>query len=139
MGDLGGGSLERVELNGGKLGRATTLALAPLRLMESCGDDRQKARRMIDKTLEAVDWLGEGRGRAFYPVGGTWRNLARLHIQQHRYPLHAIHGHTIPYANARGLTRLITRLGDRKSAGEGTRVSVRVALGVRRITKKTNT
>src|SRR3546814_6485211 len=52
MGDLGGGSLELVELNGGKLGRSTTLALGPLRLMENCGDDRQKARRMIDKSLD---------------------------------------------------------------------------------------
>ncbi|HEY9548325.1 MAG TPA: Ppx/GppA family phosphatase [Kiloniellaceae bacterium] len=117
MGDLGGGSLELVELNGGKLGRSTTLPLAPLRLIESCGDDRQKARRTIDKTLATVDWLGEGRGRAFYPVGGTWRNLARLHIQQHRYPLHAIHGHTIPYEDARGLTRLISRLGRASLSG----------------------
>src|SRR3546814_15458543 len=92
MGDLGGGSLELVELNGGKLGRSTTLPLAPLRLIESCGDDRQKARRTIDKTLATVDWLGEGRGRAFYPVGGTWRNLARLQLQQHRHTLHAKSG-----------------------------------------------
>jgi len=117
MGDLGGGSLELVEVNGGRVGRSTTLALGPLRLMESCGDDRQKARRLIDKALATVDWLPAGKGRTFYPVGGTWRNLARLHIEQHRYPLHAIHGHTIPREEAVSLTRLISRLGKSSLSG----------------------
>jgi exopolyphosphatase/guanosine-5'-triphosphate,3'-diphosphate pyrophosphatase len=117
MGDLGGGSLELVQVDGGRVGRSTTLALGPLRLMESCGDDRQKARRLIDKTLATVDWLETGRGRTFYPVGGTWRNLARLHIEQHRHPLHAIHGHTIAREEAIALTRLISRLGKASLSG----------------------
>lgn len=111
MGDLGGGSLELVEVKDGRVGRWTTLALGPLRLMERCGEDRQKARRLIDKTLAEVDWLESGRGRIFYPVGGTWRSLARLHIEQHRHPLHAIHGHTVPREETVGLMRLISRLG----------------------------
>src|SRR3546814_13207933 len=86
MGDLGGGSLELVELNGGKLGRSTTLPLAPLRLIESCGDDRQQARRTNDKTLATVDWLAEGRGRACYTAGGTCRHLAVLIIQHPHTP-----------------------------------------------------
>lgn len=111
LGDLGGGSLELVEVNAGKIGRATTLALGPLRLMESCGDNRQKARNVIDEVLGRVDWLGVGAGRAFYPVGGAWRNLARLHIEQKQHPLHAIHGHTIPYDEAIKLARLVSRQG----------------------------
>ncbi|MGF1593447.1 MAG: Ppx/GppA family phosphatase [Kiloniellaceae bacterium] len=117
MGDLGGGSLELVEVDAGRVGRSTTLALGPLRLMESCGDDRQKARRLIDKAIAKVDWLAGGRGRTFYPVGGTWRNLARLHIEQHRHPLHAIHGHTVAREEAIALSRLISRLGKSSLAG----------------------
>lgn len=111
LGDLGGGSLELVEVKGGKIGRAITLALGPLRLMESCGDNRQKARTAIDETLSKVEWLTEGEGRTFYPVGGAWRNLARLHIEQKRHPLHAIHGLTIPYDEAIKLARLVSRQG----------------------------
>ncbi|MEQ9609123.1 MAG: exopolyphosphatase [Kiloniellaceae bacterium] len=117
MGDMGGGSLELVEVTNGKVGHSTTTALGPLRLMESCGDDRQKARRLIDKALGKVDWLNSGKGRAFYPVGGTWRNLARLHIEQHRYPLHAIHGHTIPRDEAIALARGVSRLGKSSLSG----------------------
>ena len=117
MGDLGGGSLELVEVNNGKIGHATTLALGPLRLMESCGDDRQTARALIDQTLAKVDWLAAGAGRAFYPVGGAWRNLARLHIEQKRHPLRAIHGHTILSDEAIKLTRLVSRQGKSSLSG----------------------
>ncbi len=117
MGDLGGGSLELVEINQGKIGRATTLALGPLRLMESCGGDRQVARSQVDAALSEVDWLATGKGRSFYPVGGAWRNLARLHIEQKRHPLHAIHGHTIQYREAVKLARLVSRQGKTSLSG----------------------
>jgi len=117
MGDLGGGSLELVEVNGGKIGRSTTLPLGPLRLMERCGDDRRAARSLIDKTFAKLGWIGEGKGRSFYPVGGAWRNLARLHMEQTKYPLHAIHGYTIPRDEGIKLTRLVSRLG--RSSLEG--------------------
>lgn len=117
MGDLGGGSLELVDVKNGKIGAATTLALGPLRLMESCGDNRQKARAKIDEILEAVDWLAAGEGRFFYPVGGAWRNLARLHIEQKRHPLHAIHGHMIASDEAIKLARLVSRQGKSSLSG----------------------
>ncbi len=117
MGDLGGGSLELVEVNDGKVGHSTTLALGPLRLMESCGDDRQAARKLIDKALNKVDWLPAGKGRSFYPVGGAWRNLARLHMEQSHHPLHAIHEYTIRRDDAVKLAQVISRLGKSSLSG----------------------
>ena len=38
-------------------------------------------------------------------VGGTWRNLARLHMEQTRYPLHVMHGYEIDAASHRALPR----------------------------------
>jgi exopolyphosphatase/guanosine-5'-triphosphate,3'-diphosphate pyrophosphatase len=43
-----------------------------------------------------VTWLENGRGRAFYAVGGTWRAIARLHMERTRYPLRVMHGYTMP-------------------------------------------
>ena len=117
MGDLGGGSLELVEVTDGKVGRSTTLPLGPLRLMESCGEDRSAMRKTIDKTLDKVGWLQAGQGRAFYPVGGAWRNLARLHMEQSRHPLHAIHEHTIQSQEAIKLARLLARQGKTSLSG----------------------
>lgn len=117
MGDLGGGSLELVDVSNGEVRHSTTLALGPLRIMESCGDDRQAARDMIDNALAQVDWLAAGKGRSFYPVGGAWRNLARLHMEQSKHPLHAIHEYTINSEDALKLARVVSRLGKSSLSG----------------------
>jgi exopolyphosphatase/guanosine-5'-triphosphate,3'-diphosphate pyrophosphatase len=44
--------------------------------------------------------LDNGRNRAFYAVGGTWRAIARLHMEQTDYPLHVMHGYMMPTEDA---------------------------------------
>lgn len=117
MGDLGGGSLELVELDKGKLGRHVTLPLGPLRLMAAAEEDREKARGIVDKHLGGLDWLADLKGRTFYPVGGSWRTLARVHMEQTHYPLHVIQQYQIGRRQAEDLTRVLSRLGKRSLAG----------------------
>lgn len=116
MGDLGGGSLELVELDRGRLGRHVTLPLGPLRLM-AAAEDRDQARAIVDRHLGALDWLGDLKGRCFYPVGGSWRTLARVHMEQTRYPLHVIQQYAIGRRPAEDLARVLSRLGKRSLAG----------------------
>lgn len=116
MGDLGGGSLELVALEKGAIGDHATLALGPLRLMDASDGDRDKARKIVDQQLEALDWLGDLKGRAFFPVGGAWRSLARIHMEQTRYPLHVIHHYEIGRRAAEDMARVIARLGRRSLA-----------------------
>lgn len=116
MGDLGGGSLELVQLDAGRLGRHVTMPLGPLRLMAAT-EDRDEARAIVDKHLDALDWLGDLKGRTFYPVGGSWRTLARVHMEQTRYPLHVIQQYQIGRRAAEDLARVLSRLGKRSLAG----------------------
>ncbi len=116
MGDLGGGSLELVALDGGRLGQHATLPLGPLRLMESGGGDREEARTRIDEQLATVAWLGDLKGRSFYPVGGAWRTLARIQMEQAGYPLHVIQQYRVDRRHAEDLARVIGRLGRRSLA-----------------------
>ena len=95
MGDLGGGSLELVLLNKGKIAQQVTLPIGPLRLVEATDGDLDAAQKIIDRQLEELDWLEEVKGRTFYPVGGTWRTLAKIHMDQTHYPLHVIHEYRI--------------------------------------------
>ncbi len=111
MGDLGGGSLELVELNGGKIGRSATLGLGPLRLIEHCHGDRKVAKAEIDRQLETVNWLKEAKGRTFFPVGGSWRGLARIHIRQTKYPLTVVHGYEMQSDELESLASLVSGLG----------------------------
>ncbi|TQV80963.1 Ppx/GppA family phosphatase [Denitrobaculum tricleocarpae] len=111
MGDLGGGSLELVELKGGKIGRSATLGLGPLRLIELCHGDRKAAKAEINRQLETVEWLTEAKGRTFYPVGGSWRGLARIHIKQTKYPLTVVHGYEMQSDALQSLASLVSGLG----------------------------
>lgn len=116
MGDLGGGSLELVALDRGKIGEHTTLPLGPVRLMDNLVDDFEQARAVVDRHLDAVPWLPTLRGRSFYPVGGAWRTLARIHMEQNGYPLHVIHHYGIARRQAEDLARVLGRLGRRSLA-----------------------
>lgn len=108
-GDLGGGSLEVVGLDRGVIGRQATLPLGPFRLA-GVGDGKPAAiARHIDGQLAKVPWIAEARGRAFYPVGGNWRALAKMHMEQVRHPLHVIHDYTVPSAEIMEFAGLIGR------------------------------
>jgi exopolyphosphatase / guanosine-5'-triphosphate,3'-diphosphate pyrophosphatase len=116
MGDLGGGSVELVRLAGGTLGEHVTLPLGPLRVGEEAVADRDVARAMIDQHLDGVPWLADLRGGSFYAVGGAWRSLARIHMEQTGHPLHIIQQYRIEREQAEGLLRVMSRLGRRSLA-----------------------
>jgi len=110
IGDLGGGSLELVEICDGHIGRYETLPLGPLRMT---GFGRSALTKEIRRQLESVDWLTEGRGRKFYPVGGAWRNLARIHMDQANYPLHVVHGYSLRRREAQSFAKVVSKLSSR--------------------------
>lgn len=106
MGDLGGGSLELVALEDGKAGERVTLPLGSFRLNE--------ARRggaslevFIAEHLAKLDWLGHANGRALHAVGGAWRALARIHMNQSGYRLRVIDRYTVSRGDMAGVVRLI--------------------------------
>lgn len=107
VGDLGGGSLELVELKNGRIGRTATLPLGPLRL-EGIADP-VALRRHVDDSLGSVDWLPGMRGQPLYVVGGGWRSLARVHMAQTDYPLHIIDNYTVEPDVIREISRVLSR------------------------------
>ena len=86
-GDLGGGSLELIDIVKDRLKEAATAPLGGLSLIDSTGNKIERAADVIDGALERLPWLANGKGRTFYAVGGTWRSLAKLHMDQTNYPL----------------------------------------------------
>ena len=111
LGDLGGGSLDLVALDKGVYGNHATLPVGQLRLQETSGDKPDKAAKIVEKELAKLEWLEEIKGRALYAVGGSWRALARIFIDQTSYPLHVVDHYAIPADEALRLTRLIAHLG----------------------------
>src|SRR5947209_1928051 len=76
VGDLGGGSLELVDISEGKSRRGTSMPLGILRLQPSPAGERE-ARKLLRSGLKDSAIAERGRGRTFYMVGGSWRALAR--------------------------------------------------------------
>lgn len=99
-GDLGGGSLELIDINGPGPRQTATLPLGGLRLLDLTGSRIEEALTFVDREIGRLDWLTAARGRTFYAVGGTWRALARLHMEERDYPLHVMQGYTIPTREA---------------------------------------
>jgi len=108
VGDLGGASLELVALDGGEPAEQATLPLGPLRLaaMDQTGD---KLAKKIDGYLRKLDWLERAEGLDFYPVGGAWRALARIHMSQRDYALRIIDRYTVPRAEIEDVLALIAK------------------------------
>lgn len=108
-GDLGGGSLELVEVSGNEVGSGETFPLGGLALEDSSGGDRQKAEKIASKALADSKVLSLGKRRVFYAIGGTWRSLARLHMQQTGYPLRVMHNYTIDGSEALEFCRMVAK------------------------------
>jgi len=96
VGDMGGGSLELVEIADKEPGVGATFPLGGLRLSEEADGKIAKAQKIAEAALKGYDWpeLAPGE-RTFYAVGGTWRSLGRLHLIQNDYPLHVMHNYEI--------------------------------------------
>ena len=110
VGDLGGGSLELIDVRGSRVRRGVTLPLGSLALQDMSHKSLKRADRIVKTDLAGVAQLKAGRGRTFYAVGGTWRALARIHIIQSGYPLRVMHGYSIPAADALDFARRLRRL-----------------------------
>ncbi|MGA2125464.1 MAG: exopolyphosphatase [Xanthobacteraceae bacterium] len=110
VGDLGGGSLELVDVHGLKVRSGVTLPLGGLALQDVSAKSIKRAEKVVREALSHVPTLRAGAGRTFYAVGGTWRALARLHMWQVGYPLHVMHGYVIPAKEVLEFTRLVHRI-----------------------------
>jgi exopolyphosphatase/guanosine-5'-triphosphate,3'-diphosphate pyrophosphatase len=110
VGDLGGGSLELVDVRGARIKPGATLPLGGLALADRSERSVKKAEKIAKSALADLALLKSGEGRCFYAVGGTWRSLARLHMAQTGYPLHVMHGYTIRAKEALEFSRLVSRV-----------------------------
>ncbi len=112
LGDMGGGSLDLVALDKGEFGANATLPLGHLRLTDVSGGCRKKTRQLVEREFSRLPWLEKIRGRTLYAVGGSWRSIAKIHIEQTGYPIHIIDGFTMSYPAARRLARILAGLSE---------------------------
>ncbi|MDX8433377.1 MULTISPECIES: exopolyphosphatase [Mesorhizobium] len=116
-GDLGGGSLELIDINGEAIGDGITLPLGGLRLQDMAKNSLAQAQKIAREQLARAKLLKGGQGRVFYAVGGTWRNLARLHMEMSNYPLGVMHHYEIPADSVLSFLKQVTKAEIEKVRG----------------------
>src|SRR6201747_1124826 len=72
VGDLGGGSLELIDVRCTRVRSGVTLPLGSLALQDIAGRSLKKAEKVVSDSLRGMPLLRQGEGRTLYAVGGTW-------------------------------------------------------------------
>ena len=116
-GDLGGGSLELVDVDSEDFGEGITLPLGGLRLQDMAKNSLPTAAKIAREELARAKLLKNGQGRVFYAVGGTWRNLARLHMNATDYPLTVMHHYELGIESSLGLPQASRKRRRREDQG----------------------
>lgn len=91
--DLGGASLELTLLSKGSVAERISLPLGTVR--RNGEQSIRESRIAIRDQLEGLEWLAQAGGQSLYLVGGSWRALARIHMDESGYPLHVIHHYAL--------------------------------------------
>ncbi len=98
VGDLGGASLELIQISPDGAGEGETFPLGPLALARADGEfDYARVSEQVTKALAKSSVLGK-RGGDFYAVGGAWRAIGRIDIALRNHPLGVLHHHEMSRA-----------------------------------------
>ena len=122
VGDLGGGSLELVEVGTGAEIPGISLPLGVLRV-EPNSDGERKARKILKAALRESGLRESGKGRPFYMVGGSWRALARIDMLATDFPLPITHQYRMKPGRARELRKLVKAVEPRLEAVAASRLA----------------
>ncbi|MEO0465096.1 MAG: Ppx/GppA family phosphatase [Pseudomonadota bacterium] len=100
--DLGGSSLELYPIGERDFGAGETLMLGPLALAQYNASGAALVRATIREALSTSTIAKVGLER-LYAVGGAWRALAKVAMEDSKYPLRILQGFTL---EARDISRL---------------------------------
>ena len=111
--DIGGGSLDSLCGSRRRLGWTVRHCRCGYSwLSDRALGDTRRAREIVSDDLETVPWIGS-EGRDIFLVGGAFRALARVHMQQVGYPLRMVHHYEIGREEAQELGRMVADAGQR--------------------------
>lgn len=110
VGDLGGSSLELIEVKPSGPGRGETWPLGAFSLMDGEEFDAQRVTLAADRKLAKSKVLANAPRRGnFYAVGGSWRALGRMDQSLRNHPLGVLHHHEITRAEVLRVADVVRR------------------------------
>jgi exopolyphosphatase / guanosine-5'-triphosphate,3'-diphosphate pyrophosphatase len=122
VGDLGGGSLELIEVGESSTGRNISLPLGVLRVEPGKAGEKS-VRELLRSGLKEAGLAKAGRNKPFYMVGGSWRSLAKMDMIVTDFPLPATHHYRMKPQRASDLRRMAEKPGEWTEALSGARLA----------------
>jgi exopolyphosphatase/guanosine-5'-triphosphate,3'-diphosphate pyrophosphatase len=107
VGDLGGASLELVQLGRDGPARGVTLPLGPFSMEAGRRFDATDVRSVATRHIQPIERAF--RADTLHAVGGAWRNLALLQMRITGYPLSIVHQYEIGRQDLLSATRFISQ------------------------------
>ncbi len=109
--DMGGGSVQVVEVCEGLPGRAASIQLGALHVAEAFlgfdaakpGAVRRFSQQVKEQLAERFDWFKMREGATLVAIGGTVRNLASVVQAEDNYPLDSVDHYVLAGADVREL------------------------------------
>ncbi|MCX8130756.1 MAG: Ppx/GppA family phosphatase [Clostridia bacterium] len=100
--DIGGGSTEIIKFNRGTLKNYTSIPIGAVVATETYLEKdliRPESLKLLEERLESIlggyDWLTEGDDHILIGLGGTIRNMSKIHRRRCGYPLDIAHNYSI--------------------------------------------
>jgi exopolyphosphatase/guanosine-5'-triphosphate,3'-diphosphate pyrophosphatase len=111
VGDLGGGSLELVDIDTKTLGKGVSYPIGPLRL-SNASKDKKTVESIIEDKIKQFSLHEYISGGVFYAVGGSFRNLAKVHMGRKNYPLKVIHNYKVDSEDIMTTIMILSRMSE---------------------------
>ena len=109
VGDMGGGSLELIAVDGTSIKTRESLSIGPLRMMQKAEGDLAVATKLIEKEVKSLDWIKSKKHEVLYAVGGAWRAVARIHMRLRSHPVSVLHHYELTSKQVIEICDLIAR------------------------------
>lgn len=100
--DIGGSSTEFILMKDRKIHESISIPIGAINLTENFSlnilIDAEKELRMDDflsNELNNIPWLKEAKGLPLIGIGGSLRNIAKIHLKRENYPLNILHNYKI--------------------------------------------
>lgn len=107
--DLGGASLELIQISAGQVGDAVSLPLGPFDVVE------KDLSELSEPDFTQISHIVDGfiadlspnllSAKTLFLVGGAWRNLASVHQQRTSYPMKTLQDYTLGYDDTLSLAQ----------------------------------
>jgi exopolyphosphatase/guanosine-5'-triphosphate,3'-diphosphate pyrophosphatase len=119
VGDMGGGSLEVIEVLDDRVGeRDVSLPIGALPVQALLAAEGRSARKHLDALLTERLPPAVIAEPVFYAVGGGFRAIAKAHMAANDVPVQVVHGYTLDAADARSFVKRLWNLSPDELAAQ---------------------